>query len=353
MKFAFDEQQLEFRAQLRAFAHKECTSTHVREAWTSALGWEPRRWESLAQMGIVGLTVPEAYGGLGLGLVDVVLLLEEAGRACMPEPLLETTVLGVPLLVAASDPRSEARRADWLPRIGAGESVLTVGLASMTAVPAAQGADLLLLEHCVGNKRELHAVPAEAVDRVPRPALDGTRRPASIAWDPSAETMFASGRNAEHLLSATFDRAACGSAALLTGLADRMITMTAQYALERTQFGKPIGSFQAVKHHLVNALVRLEFARPVVYRAAWSLDNAASDASAHASMAKAEASGAALLAARVALQVHGAIGYTWEHDLHLWMKRAWALAAAWGDARSHRSKVLDSLVAALAGPPGR
>jgi alkylation response protein AidB-like acyl-CoA dehydrogenase len=132
--------------------------------------------------------------------------------------------------------------------------------------------------------------------------------------------------------------------AVLLGVADRLVTMTAGYALERSQFGHPIGSFQAVKHHLANALVRLEFARPAVYQAAWSLDNGDPDADRHCSMAKALASDAATGAARTALQVHGAIGYTWEHDVHLWMKRAWSLAAAWGDAGFHRALVLESLL---------
>jgi alkylation response protein AidB-like acyl-CoA dehydrogenase len=126
--------------------------------------------------------------------------------------------------------------------------------------------------------------------------------------------------------------------------------MAAQYAKDRSQFGKPIGSFQAVKHHLADALVRVEFARPMVYRAAWSLSVGERDAGLHASMAKAMASDAATLAARTALQVHGAIGYTWEHDLQLWMKRAWALAASWGDAATHRARVLETLLARAPAP---
>ena len=123
-----------------------------------------------------------------------------------------------------------------------------------------------------------------------------------------------------------------------------MIAMAADYAKERHQFGKPIGSFQAVKHLLAGARVQLEFARPVVYAAAWSLDEAQPDASRAASVAKAYASDAATEAARVSLQVHGAIGYTWECDLQLFLKRAWALAASWGSAADHRARVLDSLV---------
>ena len=134
-------------------------------------------------------------------------------------------------------------------------------------------------------------------------------------------------------------------------MAERMIEMTAEYAREREQFGQPIGSFQAVKHLLADALLRLEFARPAVYRAAWSVAHGEPTRARDASMAKAFASEAARAAARVALQVHGAIGYTWEHDLHLWMKRAWALAAAWGDAAWHRERVAQWLLGPLPGPP--
>jgi alkylation response protein AidB-like acyl-CoA dehydrogenase len=131
----------------------------------------------------------------------------------------------------------------------------------------------------------------------------------------------------------------------LLGLSQRMITMAADHAKERHQFGRPIGSFQAVKHLLAGAQVTLEFARPAVYGAAWSLDEGEPTASRAASVAKAYASDAATEAARVSLQVHGAIGYTWECDLHLFLKRAWALSAAWGSAAEHRARVLASLVA--------
>jgi alkylation response protein AidB-like acyl-CoA dehydrogenase len=212
-------------------------------------------------------------------------------------------------------------------------------MSSMPAVPGAAGADLFLLE----RDGELHAVPAAAVALTPRPALDGSRRLAQVDWEPSAATLVVSGFEAEEVLAVVGDRAALGTGAVLVGVADRLIAMAAQYAKERSQFGVPIGSFQAVKHHLADALVRVEFARPMVYRAAWSLSAGEPDAGLHCSMAKAMASDAATLAARTALQVHGAIGYTWEHDLHLWMKRAWALAASWGDAATHRARVLETL----------
>ena len=136
-----------------------------------------------------------------------------------------------------------------------------------------------------------------------------------------------------------FDRGALGTAAQLVGLARRMIDLTVEYTKERTQFGVPIGSFQAVKHHMADARIALEFARPLVYRAAWALTEGESTRAVDVSMAKAQASDAAVLAARQALQCHGAIGYSFEYDLHLYMKRAWALAGSWGDAAWHRARV--------------
>ena len=159
-------------------------------------------------------------------------------------------------------------------------------------------------------------------------------------WPLESDTLLAYGVAAEAAVSLLADRAAAGSAALLIGLAERMLAMAAAYAKERHQFGKPIGSFQAVKHLLADARVALEFARPATYRAAWSLATAQPTLSHDASMAKAMASDAADLAARVALQVHGAIGYTWECDLHFFLKQTWALSRAWGDAATHRRLVL-------------
>ncbi len=146
------------------------------------------------------------------------------------------------------------------------------------------------------------------------------------------------------MLARTADRAAVVTGAELLGLADAMVASTAAYAKDRQQFGRPIGSFQAVKHLLADAQVALEFARPVVYGAAWALDEGVPDASRAASVAKAYASEAALEAARVSLQVHGAIGYTWECDLHLFLKRSWALAEAWGSAGDHRARLLALLL---------
>jgi alkylation response protein AidB-like acyl-CoA dehydrogenase len=300
MRFAFTADQIAFRDAVRELLERECTPAHVRAAWTNATGRIAGLWEKLADMGVVGMLAPEARGGLGLAMVDLVLILEETGRHALPEPIVETAAFGVPLL----------DRAD-----------LTLATAH-TLVPWADSADVVITS---AGRFERETVELRA-----RPSVDGARRLFEVRG-PSAPVD-------DDAVSAAFDRAVVGMAAQQCGLAQRMLDMTAEYARERHQFGAPIGSFQAVKHHLANARIALEFARPLVYRAAATLD------SVHASMAKCKADEAALVTARVALQCHGAIGYTTEYDLHLYMKRAWALARSMGDERVHRSRVAAAIL---------
>lgn len=348
MRFAFTEQQIEFRDAVRQVLAKECTSDDLRAAFDTPAARTPR-WTTLVGLGVVGLSVPEDQGGLGLGLVDLVPLLEEAGRVALPEPLLETTALAAPLLAElAGTGLSAQRSAAWLEGIASGEIAAAVAGSSAEPgsepVAGADGADLCILTVPDGEDGpEIHAVGADRMTVEPVPTLDPTRRLGIPGWAPGTETRLASGPDAVAGIRRTADRAAVATAAHLLGLSDRMIAMAAEYAKARHQFGKPIGSFQAVKHLLAGARVTLEFARPVVYAAAWALDEREPDATRAASVAKAYASDAATEAARVSLQVHGAIGYTWECDLHLFLKRAWALSEAWGSAADHRRRVLASL----------
>ncbi len=371
MDFAFSEEQDELRQAVRTVLDAQCTPDALRafEAAdvTGRTVLARDRWAVLADLGAAALVVPEAAGGLGLGDVDLVGVLEEAGRACLPEPLLETAALAAPTLAALlPDPVATAALAalvdDGATFAVGGVDVTSGGLASPSEVSAdgmlrtprvvgARDAAVLLLA-CRDTESgwQLHAVPAGSCTSAPMPALSSARDLSVVHWPLASDTLLAYGVAAEAAVSLLADRAAAGSAALLVGLAGRMLDMAADYAKERHQFGKPIGSFQAVKHHLANARVALEFARPATYRAAWSLATAQPTLSHDASMAKAMASDAADLAARVALQVHGAIGYTWECDLHFFMKRAWALSRAWGDAATHRRLVLAQATGTAVGP---
>jgi alkylation response protein AidB-like acyl-CoA dehydrogenase len=307
--FAFSDEQLALRDATRDLLANECTPAHVRAAWTNETGRVPGLWKHLADMGVIGLLAPEAEGGLGLTFVDLVLVLEETGRFAVPEPIVETAAWGVPLL---------------------GRCDLTIA-ASEHLVPWADTADVIF----TGG-----AGPFERanVELVARPSVDGSRRLFEVQGTSTSE-----GAGEADVLAA-YGRGVCGIAAQQCGLADRMLELTAEYVKERRQFGAPVGSFQAVKHHLANARIALEFARPLVYRAAASIAVGDPAAGVHASMAKLKADAAAQLTARAALQCHGAIGYTTEYDLHLYLKRSWALARSWGDARAHHAAVAHAIL---------
>jgi alkylation response protein AidB-like acyl-CoA dehydrogenase len=361
MDFAFTDDQDALRQGVRTVLDTECTPDALR-AFELAdeegrVAQSQNRWAVLAELGAPALIVPESADGLGLSDVDLVGVLEEAGRAGLPEPLLETAALAAPTLAALLPDAAAAAALAALVRddvsfaVG-GIDVTPGGIASPTEVSAdgtlrtprvvgARDADLLLLAvRDADSGWQLHAVPSASCTAVRTPALSASRDLSTVQWPLSSDTLLAYGVAAEAAVGLLADRAAAGTAALLIGLADRMVTMSAAYAKERHQFGKPIGSFQAVKHLLADARVALEFARPATYRAAWSLATAQPTLSHDASMAKAMASDAADQAARVALQVHGAIGYTWECDLHFFLKQTWALSRAWGEAATHRRLVL-------------
>jgi alkylation response protein AidB-like acyl-CoA dehydrogenase len=250
----------------------------------------------------------------------------------MPEPLLETSAVSIPLLVALSaDPRAAA----LLGRAAAGQAIVAIALESRPYVSDAHIADAILLERA----DVAHLVPRERVQMVRQPAVDHSRRLFRVSFRPDETTRVGRGKFVTEAFADASSRGALAAAAELVGLGARLIEVTIEYAKTREQFGQPIGSFQAVKHQLVDAYLGLAFARPLLYRAAHSMAHGDPARGTHVSAAKAFASDAASRAARVALQIHGAIGYSYEHDLHLWMKRVWALAAAWGDANWHRNRV--------------
>lgn len=337
MRFAFTDEQLLFRDTVRDFLSKECQPEQVRYAWVDDSGRLPDVWAALADMGVIGLTVPEAHGGLGLGELDLVLLLEETGRVALPEPVVETTAVAVPLLCEVGSP---ALQAHWLPAVASGNAVIAVGVVGTPFVLDADTADLVILE----RDDRLFAVPGERLSLEAQPSVDGSRRLFSVDWHAADEIALAEGADGWHAVNAAFDRGALGTAAQLVGLADHLLQVTVDYVKQREQFGVPVGSFQAIKHQLADALLQLEFAKPVVYHAAYAMALDLDTRSRDVSMAKYYASVAASDVARKALQCHGAIGYTVEYDLHLWMKRVWALAASWGDAAYHRERVALSIL---------
>jgi alkylation response protein AidB-like acyl-CoA dehydrogenase len=333
MRFAFTLDQLAFRDAAKALFASECPPAVVRSSWESATGLNPGLWGRLGEMGVLGLLVPEASGGLGLSMIDMVLIVEEAGYAGLPDPLVEHAVVAAPLLA----------------RIEPDGRLL---------VDAVNGANVIAV---AGFDRSEYVVHAEHASAMLACGVDGIRltrpiaKPVRLATvdaalrlyelgDPGARSGAGpraglSGDAAVAAAGSAFNRGALGTAAFLIGAARRCLDLTVGYISERQQFGVPVGSFQGLKHQLATALMQLEFSRPAVYRAAQSITDAASGSDRDVSMAKAMASDAAKLVARTSLQAHGAIGYTVEYDLHLWFKRIFALAPTWGDSAWHTDRV--------------
>jgi alkylation response protein AidB-like acyl-CoA dehydrogenase len=282
-----------------------------RDAVRDLLAKEPREqrstWDALVEMGVTSVLVPEADGGLGLDEVTLVPVLEETGYAALAFPIVETAMVAAPL----------------------GEVGPMAALADGALVAWGDTADVVLL----AVDDEVAVAERAAIVLVAEEAIDPLRPVSRLTWAGAGDRVGA----------AAIDGAALGTAAQLVGLGQAMLDLTVAYVKERHQFGVPVGSFQAVKHHLANALKEVAFARPVVQRAAWSVANGSPTASRDVAMAKAMASDAASFAARQALQCHGAIGYTVEHELHLYLKRTWALSRAYGDAPYHRDRVATSL----------
>lgn len=345
MRFAPTDEQIEFAQTVRSVLEDRCTPADVRRAWGGPLGTAdagsvPGRvegaWDALVDLGANGILVPESCGGLGLGDDHLVLLVRECGRAALPDPFAGSAGVAAALLrqLGSEQPAEASRR--WLEAVASGARV-GVGFGPRPLVPGAADHDWLLL---IDGARVVLVEPGGAeLERLE--SVDGSRELCRVirVEDPDLEL---EGEPASRLGTAALDRASVLVAAELIGLCDRMLEITCEYAAERHQFGAAIGSFQAVKHQLADAAMAKEFAEPLVMWAADRLTEG--DAAVPASMAALRASGAADRVGRVALQCHGAIGYTVEHDLHLYLKRSWALRRMYGGDDRHRRTVRESLL---------
>jgi alkylation response protein AidB-like acyl-CoA dehydrogenase len=324
VQFGFSDEQIAFRDAVRDLLRDACPPAAVRAAWSpDHLGYDPELWRALGDMGVFGILAPEDAGGLGLSDVDLVLVLEETGRAALPGPFVEQAAVAVPLLVSA--------RSAWVDRAVSGDVAVTFSERS-SRVGWGGVADVVVLatDGVVRVVEGAPWLPLECVDRSRRDVALSSVDGAAITGDAAL----------------ALDRALLGTAAQQCGLAAHLIDVTVEYTSARRQFGVPVGSYQALKHHLADARLLLEHARPSVYRAAWSIATNRPTRGRDVSMAKVMADRAGALAARAALQCHGAIGYTWESDLHLWMKREWVLERLWGTSASQRERV----AAAVIGP---
>lgn len=324
MNASFSTDQIQLRDAMRELLARQCTPQVVRGAWSGQRN--PELWASMAELGVLGISGPEDCNGLGLGLLDAILIYEESGAAALPAPLVETAAVAIPLLAEAGEKR-------WAAEIALGRARVALQVDDGYALDADE-ADVLLALRDDGA----HLVTRDDWSVTPARSVDHSRRLFAVSWAEGPALPVSPAQ-----VHAARGRGVVGSAAQLVGLGRRLLDTTVEYVKNRHQFGRPVGSFQAVQHPLANALVDLDFAAPLIYRAAGSLDQGIPEASVHASMAKAFASDAASAAAKAALQAHGAMGYSFEYDLHLWMKRVWCLARSWGDALYHRRRVSDFL----------
>jgi len=376
MDFGFSEEQELLRGQARDFLDRQCPTAVVRTLMASERGYDDDMYRRMAELGWTAIPFPEEFGGLGLGMVDLTVVLEEMGRHVAPAPLQSAVGLaGMTLLHGASDEQKKR----WLPGLAEGTSVGTVALAESSGRWDASGVQLAARRDGAGytlNGEKLYVTDAHVAEwmivaartadgtsgdgvslfvvdtaapgvtvRVVK-SMDQTRRLCTVSLDAvtvAADRLVGGEGRGWSVLRKGLDRALVAISAELCGTAQRAMELSVEYAKTRQQFGRPIGSYQAVAHRCADMLVQVESAKSLTYYAAWAVDNDVPEAALAAAMAKAYASDAARLVTGAAIQVHGGIGFTWEHDMHLFFKRAKWGETTLGDAVFHRERVAQAL----------
>jgi alkylation response protein AidB-like acyl-CoA dehydrogenase len=367
MYFDLTDEQRAIRETAKEMLAARFKSERMREIAASDDGTDAAGWAEMAELGWTGLATPEEWGGQGLGIVELAVLFEELGYALAPSPLFSATVAAIALAECGSDEQRER----WLRPLAEGKirgtyaavdagSTGTPGAFTLeakadgdgvvlngekTLVPDVAGADFFLVPTSDG-RRHLVEAGAEGVTVVPEISIDTTRRLSSIRFEGVRVAPEATLPGAGADYTAVFDRACVALAAESTGIAQRTMEMAVAYAKDRQQFGRPIGAYQAVSHRCAQMLLEAENSRSAVYGAAWAADAAPEELPRAASMAKAYASDAGWRVPDASIQVHGGIGFTWEHDLHFFLKRGRANAAMFGDAKWHRERVAQAVLAA-------
>jgi alkylation response protein AidB-like acyl-CoA dehydrogenase len=371
MYFDLTDEQQAIKSTARDFLASRFKSERIREIAASDDGLDEPGWKEMAELGWPGLALPEEWGGQGLGIVDLAVLFEEMGYALAPSPLFSNTIVGLALSFCGSDDQRERylrplavgeRRATpalWdagspaktgefsMQAKADGDGVLLDG--EKTLVLDAAGADFFLVASSDGHRHIVDS-DSEGVTVTPEEAIDPTRRLSSVRFEgvrvKDADTL--PGEAAEYF--PVFHRICVALAAESTGIAQRTLEMAVEYAKDRQQFGRPIGAYQAVSHRCAQMLLETENARSAVYGAAWAADAEPDSLPLAASTAKAYASDAGWRVPNASIQVHGGIGFTWEHDLHFFLKRGRSNAALFGDAKWHREQVADVVLARAAEP---
>lgn len=372
MNFAFNQEQEALRQSARSFLKDNCSSDQLRASMQDESGYDRELWRRIAsELGWPALTIPENYGGLGLGCVDLVALMEVMGEALLASPFFATVCLAANALLAAA---SDEQKAEHLPAIAAGQTTATLALTeangrwdasgietvvdadgdsfllrgTKTFVTDGADADLLVVAARERGSKDSDGVSlflvtgdSAGLQRRPLPTMDQTRRQGEIVLNEvrlGADALMGERGRGWPALRSALDLAAIALGAEQVGGAERCLDMSVTYAKERVQFGRPIGSFQAIKHKCADMLLLVESARSAVYYAAAAADSRESreELSTLTSLAKAYCSDAYFRCAAEALQIHGGVGFTWEYDVHLHFKRAKSSETLLGDAAYHR-----------------
>ena len=377
MDFGFSEEQEMLRDAVKRFLSDNCSTKFVRQMMADESAHDAGFWRKLVHLGWPGLLIPEEYGGQGGTFLDMTVIAEEAGKALVPGPFFAAALLGVPVVIEGG---SEAQKKELLPKMARGEHIATVAIAEAAGrfdadgielkvgkkganytltgekffVPDAHVADSIAVAARSAGTGEngitLLMVPAKqkGVTVTQLKTVDMTRRLCHVKFDdvtvPSANLLGQEGQGWP-ILRRTLDIATAALSAEMVGTAQKALDIAVDYAKTRVQFGKPIGSFQAVKHKCVDMMVAVENTRSLTYYACWTVDERLAEAATAVPMAKAYASDMAKNVTSEAIQVHGGIGFTWEHDMHLYHRRALAGEANFGNAPIHRETVAKSLLA--------
>ena len=372
MNFGFNEEQELLRNTARKFFENECPSETVRRLMETPEGINPELWKKLAEQGWLGLIYPEQYDGMALGLVDLVVLMEEMGRAVAPGPYFSTVLLGGLAILEAG---GEGQKKEWLPKIAAGDKRVALAWMEPSAQLGPAGVTLTAVDKggkyaLSGTKLFVHDAhtadalvvaartrPGAGADGVslfllPKgtkglevtllPTMDQTRKLCEVACSDvtvGGDALLGAAGSGWAPLARVLDRATVALCAEMCGGAQKVLDMTVEYAKIRQAFGRPIGSYQGVKHRAADMLVDVENSKSITYYAAWALDEGSPEAPLAVSMAKAYVSDAFRRVSAAGIQLHGGIGFTWEHDLHLYFKRAKGSEFTFGDATHHRERV--------------
>ena len=369
MNFGFTEEQDLLRTEVRKLLDARCPLSQVRALMETESGYSVELWKELAELGWLGLTIPEAHGGAGLGWVDLVVLLEETGRSLFPSPLVSTTLAAAAILDAGSD----EQKARWLPGIADGSRIGTLALVEASDVLAPSGitllgkpdgdafvltgtkcfvadagaANLFVVAFRTGPGADDLALAvvdggAPGVKAKSFPAMDQTKRVGTLALSntrvPKSSLLGKPGR-ARPAIERLFDRGAIATTGEMIGAAEGALALTVQYAKDRIQFGNPIGKYQGVKHPLAEMYVDIESTKSLLYYAAWALDESPGEVPRSASLAKAYASDAFARIGIDGVQLHGAVGYTAEYDIQLYLKRSKWARPTFGDSDFHYERV--------------